>query len=72
MLDTFFNPASIALIGASDDRTKIGGKIVAFSLGAKGERIMPSGVYDGFVNRTQSLNKHIATLQESMEKNQNG
>jgi acetate---CoA ligase (ADP-forming) len=27
MLDTFFNPASIALIGASDDRAKIGGKI---------------------------------------------
>ena len=28
MLETFFNPTSIALIGATDDATKIGGKIV--------------------------------------------
>ncbi len=29
MLEAFFNPTSIALIGATDDATKIGGKIVA-------------------------------------------
>ncbi len=28
MLETFFNPSSIALIGATDDATKIGGKIM--------------------------------------------